>query len=66
MSFTRELLYSIADQLGRSRKDMDPYIAVLEKNWYDTKDSLKSIKQGDLDKLDIPTRLSSMIIEKVQ
>ncbi len=29
MSFARELLYSIADQLGRSRKDMDPYISSL-------------------------------------
>lgn len=29
MSYTRQLLYSIADNMGRNRKEMDPYIHVL-------------------------------------
>ena len=29
MSYTRQLLYSIADQMGRNRKDMDHYVQVL-------------------------------------
>lgn len=29
MSYTRQLLYSIADGMGRNRKEMDPYVNVL-------------------------------------
>lgn len=36
MSYTKQLLYTIADGMGRNRKQMDPYIHILEKNWYDS------------------------------
>lgn len=58
-------MYSLADQLGRSRKDMEPYIATLEKNWYDTRDAMKSMTIKDYDRLDFPSRLSGMIMEKL-
>lgn len=65
MSYTRQLLYGIADQMGRNRRDMDQYIAVLEKNWYDSKESLQSITPNDFDRFGIPSRLSAIIMEKV-
>lgn len=36
-SYTRQLLNKIADKIGRNRKDMDQFVGVLEKNWYDSK-----------------------------
>jgi hypothetical protein len=62
MSYTRQLLYSIADGMGRNRKEMDPYINVLEKNWYDSLESLRTLSINDYDRFDIPRRLSAMII----
>ena len=65
MSYTKQLLYSIADQMGRNRKDMDPYVHVLEKNWYDTRESLQSLTPQDFDRFEIPKRLSAVIMEKL-
>lgn len=65
MSYTRELLYSIADEMGRNRKDMDNFISVLEKNWFDSKESLRSLTIKDFDRFQIPSRLSMIIMQKV-
>lgn len=62
MSYTRQLLYSIADNMGRNRKEMDPYIHVLQKNWYDSQEALQKLTINDYDKFDIPRRLSAEII----
>ena len=40
---------------------MDPYIAILEKNWYDTKQALQTLSVNECDRFDIPRRLASMI-----
>ena len=63
--YTRKLMYQIADHLGRSPTDLEPFIATLEKNWYNTKDSLQKLKIQDYDSLDIPRRVSALIMEKV-
>lgn len=46
-SYTRNLLYSIADKIGRSRSDMEGFIKILESNWYDSKESLRALRTND-------------------
>lgn len=41
MSYSRKLLYAIADEMKRPHSDFEKYIGDLEANWYDTKDALQ-------------------------
>jgi hypothetical protein len=64
-TYTRKLLYSIADRLGRKRQDMDRFIKTLEDNWFDTRESLASLSPQDYQKFSIPERVVQMITEEV-
>lgn len=44
---------------------MDPFINVLEKNWYDSQQALQTLTLNDYDKFEIPRRLSAIIMEKI-
>ena len=65
-SEARRVLYSIAEQLGRSRQEMDPFVATLESNWFDTKEALRALTPTDFDRMKIPARLAQLISEAVK
>lgn len=46
MSYSRKLLYAIADEMKRPHSDFEKYISDLESNWYDTKESLQKINDN--------------------
>ncbi len=44
---------------------MDGFIANMEKNWYDSKQAIQSMNPKDFDKLGIPSRLASIVMDRV-
>lgn len=64
-SYTRSLLYAIADKIGRRREEMDKFIRLLEDNWYDSKAAIASMTPADFQKFQIPERLVQLIYEEV-
>lgn len=63
MSFARRELTSIAKDLGKSLQDVEGFISILEQNWYETQEALRSARVADLDALGVPQFLSLKLIE---
>ena len=62
-SYTRNLLYRIAAKIGRQPQEMDPFVAILEREWYDSKEALAKLQPNDYARLQIPERLAKLISE---
>ncbi|CAD8152674.1 unnamed protein product [Paramecium octaurelia] len=65
-SYARQALQQIAFEMGKPTSLVEPYIAILEENWYDTKDSIKQMKQENFDEFKIPKRIGQLLMEYVQ
>ena len=66
MSFARVTLTHIATSTGKSPSDVESFITTLEKNWYDSPESLRSAKVEELIELGIPRFLAGKLIESAQ
>jgi len=49
--------------LGREWSDVQPFLKLLEENWYDTVESLRSIGISDLQALGIPQRFAKELLQ---
>ncbi|CAD8076155.1 unnamed protein product [Paramecium primaurelia] len=65
-SYVRQALQQIAFEMGKPTSLVEPYIEILEENWYDTKDSIKMMKQENFEEFKIPKRIGQLLIEFVQ
>ncbi|CAD8125993.1 unnamed protein product [Paramecium sonneborni] len=66
ISYVRQALQQIAFEMGKPISSVEPYIEILEENWYDTKDSIKKMKQENFDEFKIPKRIGQLLMEFVQ
>ena len=64
-SYTKNLLYTIADKMGRKREDLTKFIKIFEDNWYDTQEAFKKLQLADYSRMEIPEALAKMIMEAV-
>lgn len=62
----RELLKATAKRLNRKAEDSEPYLAILEENWYDSVDSLKLVQVAELQALGIPQRFAKELLQLAQ
>lgn len=62
----RELVQDTAKRLNRKAEDADPYLSLLENNWYDTVDSLKVVQVAELQALGIPQRFAKELLQLAQ
>jgi len=51
-----------AHELGRSSSDATPYLDLLEENWYDTVESLRTVDASDLNALGLPLRFARELL----
>ncbi|CAD8108599.1 unnamed protein product [Paramecium sonneborni] len=65
-SYVRSALYQIAFEMKKPVSLVEPYIEILEQNWYDTKDSIKNMKQENFEEFKIPKRIGQLLMEYVQ
>ncbi|KAL4450986.1 hypothetical protein ABPG74_021308 [Tetrahymena malaccensis] len=66
MSEVSVLLKNIAKEIGKDEKIVQPFINILEDNFYDTIQSIKDLKTEDYEKWKFPKRISDMILQKTQ
>jgi len=62
----RDLVKDTAKRLNRKAEDADPYLSLLENNWYDTVDSLKAVQVAELQALGIPQRFAKELLQLAQ
>jgi len=62
----RDLVQDTAKRLNRKAEDADPYLSLLENNWYDTVDSLKVVQVAELQALGIPQRFAKELLQLAQ
>lgn len=62
----RELLKATAKRLNRKAEESEPYLAILEENWYDSVDSLKLVQVAELQALGIPHRFAKELLQLAQ
>jgi len=77
MSEIQLFLERIAESIGRSKRDVDPFIKMytfnnqrininrLEENWYMTITALKFLRKDDFDKLNFPSGLRDIIMSEL-
>jgi len=58
MSSVRDLVVQVGTLLGRSARDVQPFVRTLEENWYDSVQSLKDATADDLSALGLPRRFA--------
>lgn len=62
---TRELMYAIADRMGKRRADMEQFITIFQQNWFNNSESLKTLRPADYEKYRIPAGLANIIMERL-
>lgn len=65
MSSIRDFLYGIAQEMGRPKESMDPFIKIFDDNWYDTVESIKDLDEDALSKMKLPLRMIEVIRKKL-
>jgi hypothetical protein len=65
MKFARNLLYEIAEEIGKERESMEPFITILEENMCDTEKALQSTEIEELMELGLPKYICMKIQKKV-
>jgi len=61
----QDLLSATGRALGRSKQDTQPFLKLLEENWYDTVKSLRDCSTADLQELGIPQRFAKELKAQV-
>ncbi|KAM3139728.1 hypothetical protein pb186bvf_008186 [Paramecium bursaria] len=64
-TYVRKLLEKIALDQKRPVADVEPFINVLEQNWFDTKEALRDLSDQDYQNFKIPTRIRTLIQQAV-
>ncbi|CAK66203.1 unnamed protein product (macronuclear) [Paramecium tetraurelia] len=65
-TYVRQALTQIAFEMGKPISLVEPYIEILEENWYETKEQIKMMKQENFDEFKIPKRIGQLLMEFVQ
>ncbi|CAJ1427877.1 unnamed protein product [Effrenium voratum] len=59
----RELVKATARSLNRSWSEAEPFLSLLEENWYDTVESLRAVGLSELQALGIPLRFAKELLQ---
>ncbi|CAE7552218.1 KHDC4 [Symbiodinium pilosum] len=58
-----DVVKAAGKSLGRTWSDVQPFLKLLEENWYDTVESLRSVGIADLQALGIPQRFAKELLQ---
>lgn len=63
MASIRALVVDTASRLGRSSREVEPFVDALKENWYDSVDAVADASADDLASLGIPRRFAVELIQ---
>eukprot|EP00439_Symbiodinium_sp_Y106_P051906 s2451_g6.t3 len=58
-----DAVQAVGKSLGRSWADVQPFLKILEENWYDSMESLRSVGVSDLQALGLPQRFAKDLLQ---
>mmetsp|Transcript_96831 Transcript_96831/g.283067 ORF Transcript_96831/g.283067 Transcript_96831/m.283067 type:complete len:344 (+) Transcript_96831:156-1187(+) len=61
-STLRELVAEVGAVLGRGQEDVEPFVSLLEENWFDTVESLEEVSAQDLAAVGLPLRFARELV----